>query len=302
MHPNAFIHWHCHSDGSQFDGLILPKEFEKDLELYQKPCLAITDHGTTRTWIKLFEICKKHGAKFVPGIEAYAVDEKEKKQKKEPRRHVVLLAMNQTGFENLIYLQTLGSMYQYYKPRINHTDIFERSEGLVVLTACLGGIIAGPYLWGDGSKDERTENAERYATMYHEALGENFFLEIQPFQDPKQTELNQFLMTLSDWMDIPIIATNDAHYADINDYKHHGKVMEVQRSYSGVEREYEKPGLHLRNRQEMYDGFAANGTWNLNPDKVNQAIETACTLHERMEGVVIEKDLKIPEYKEEFEV
>lgn len=302
MNPNSFLHFHCHSEGSQFDGLIKPDEFEADMLQYDKPCIAVTDHGTTRIWIKLYEVCNKHGKKFVPGVEGYVVDEKEKKQKGEGRRHVVLLAMNSKGFENLIYLQSLGAMYQYYKPRVNHTDIFERSEGLICLSACMGGIVAGPYLWPDKPEKEKAEDATRYANMYKEAFGDRFYLEIQPFNDPKQLKLNKFLITLGQFESIEVIATNDAHYAKHDDYVYHGKLMEVQRAYSTVEREYEKPGLHLRNRQEMLNGFAENGTWEIASSAVQRSIEVACSLDERFEGVEIERSLRIPEYKEEYEV
>lgn len=296
MHEEAFLHWHCHSDGSQFDGLILPEEFEEDLLKYDKPGIAVTDHGTLRQHIDIANICKKHGKKFMPGGEFYVVNDKENKDKEDKRRHVVLLAMNQKGFENLVYLQTLSSMYFYHKPRISHDDIFKKNEGLICLTACMGGIVAAPFLWDEGEEEQRKESAKSVADRYHEVFGDRFYLEIQPYDDPNQTKINCFLIDLHLNNRFQIIATNDAHYAKAEQAKYHNYIMKVQSFDSGVEKSY-KQGLFLRNKTEVLRAFFENGTYGYNEEVVLNAIETANDLHNKFAGVEFSKTLKIPEYK-----
>lgn len=306
---DAFYHWHIHFHGSKFDGMITGQEAEEDIDKYQKKAYAITDHGTMNSVLELHEVCKKKKIKFVPGSEMYVVNDKEekfdgpKKKKFDKKRHIVLLAINQKGFENLIYLSSLASMYYYMKPRIDHRDIFERNEGLVCLTACLGGIVSVPYLWDDAANEqEKEKNALDIASQYKEVFKDRFFLEIQPVEKIEQLKLNNFLIDISRKYNFGIIATNDAHYAKPEHYEIHARLISLQNMHKDQNDNdlVYKKGHHLRSYSEMVEAFMQNGTLNAeNFSKVTEALENANNLHEIFEGVVIEKKLRIPLYREQ---
>ena len=306
MKDGAYLHWHLHFDGSKYDGLITADEAEEDMLEYDKPCYAITDHGTINAVIQLHDKCKKHKKKFVPGSEIYVVNDKNEKldgprrKKFDKKRHLVLLAMNKKGFDNIIYLNTLANMHFFSKPRVDHDDVFDHNEGVIVTTACLGGVIASPLLWDDEADQKlRIKNATEIAFRYREAFGDRFYLELQPVEKEEQLILNRFLIWLHKTHGFQIIATNDAHYAKKEQYIYHARLIALQNRNSdeGGELIY-KPGHHLRNLYEMRDAFKANGIYEYASNEVEGALETANTLHERFEGVVLDKKLKIPEYKE----
>ena len=306
MKENGFQHWHIHFESSRFDGMITVDEAEEDLLAYDKPAYAITDHGAMPSIIALNSICVKHKKKLVPGSEIYVVNDLEEKldcprgEKINKKRHLVLLAKNETGFQNLIYLNSLASMYFYMKPRVDHDYVFEKSEGLIATTACLGGVIAYPLLWDDSATEqERQKNAEEIAFRYREAFGDDFYLEIQPVDKKEQLILNSFMINLHKKHGFNLIATNDAHYAKKDHYVFHAHLIAVQnRSQDSDNELVYKPGHHLRNLDEMREAFIANGTTKEYPIEVEHAIQTANQLDQKIEGVKISKNLKVPEYRE----
>jgi len=310
MKEDRFDHWHIHFHGSKFDGMITGEEAAKDIDKYEKDIYAITDHGTMNSALELHSVCKKKNIRFVPGSEMYVVNAKDekldgpKKKKTDKKRHVVLLSKDQTGFENLIYLSSLASMYFFMKPRVDHRSIFDKSKGLICLTACMGGIIAGPYLWDlESTEQDREKNAERVALEYKEAFGDDFYLEIQPIDSLDQLKLNDFLIKLSEKHKIGIIATNDAHYAEPDQYELHAHLISLQNRSRTADAEgnlFYKMGHHLRSYSEMFDAFVKNRT--LEGERYNktiEALETANSLKDKIAGVKIERKLRIPRYIEE---
>jgi len=304
MIENAFQHWHIHYDGSKFDGMCTISEVAEDIKQYEKPAYAVTDHGTMISCLSLHSLCKKIGIKFVPGSEMYVVNKKDekldgpKKRKYDKKRHIVLLAMNQKGFENLIYLSSLASMYFFNKPRIEHKDIWDHSEGIIVLTACLGGLVCSPLLWDDASsQQERSDNAYKISCQYREVFGDRFYLEIQPVEKEEQLIANNFMCELHEKFGFNIIATNDVHYAKPEQFEMHARLIAVQNRSNETELVY-KPGHHLRNLEEMRSAFIANGIAKSHPFHVEHALMTANTLDQRMSGVLIDRKTKVPEYKE----
>jgi len=286
--------------------MVTPAELEEDLLKYDKPALCLTDHGTMNAALAVHTIAKKHDRKFVPGSEMYVVNDKVEKNdgprrpKFDKKRHIVVLAMNEVGHKNLIYHSTNASMHFFMKPRVQHEDYFAKSEGLIVLTACMGGVVAAPLLWDDAaSPAERVANATRVAMQYREAFGDRFYLEIQPVDKAEQLTLNMFLIGLHRQYGFPLIATNDAHYAKPEHAAFHSRLIAVQnRSNDGDGELFYKAGHHLRSLTEMRAAFQANGTTAQAPQEVELAIQTANELHHRMEGVRIERQMRIPKYRE----
>jgi len=207
-----FAHLHCHSQYSLLDGL--PKideliDYAKKLDLY---ALALTDHGVLYGAIEFYQKAKEKGLKPIIGVEMYvAVDKMTQRRPNidNKRYHMVLLAKNKKGYQNLVKLVTKAHLEGfYYKPRIDEDLLSEYSEGLIAFSGCLQGKI--PQLIISGRIDE----AKKTALKYKEIFGKNnFYLEIQPHSNIKeQLKVNETLKKLSKELDIPLVATTDSHY------------------------------------------------------------------------------------------
>lgn len=207
-----FIHLHIHSHYSLLDGL--PK-IDQLLDFAQKmemPALGLTDHGSMYGIIEFYKKAKEKGIKPIIGVEFYlAPNGMDKKRPNIDRSqdHLICLAKNYKGYQNLIKLVTKAWLEgYYYKPRIDKKLLKKHSEGLICLTSCLKGEIPRIII----SKD--LKKAERITLEYQEIFGrENFFLELQDHPNlPEQKIVNKGLIEISKKFKIPLVATNDVHY------------------------------------------------------------------------------------------
>jgi DNA polymerase-3 subunit alpha len=138
--------------------------------------------------------------------------------------HLVLLARNQTGYQNLVKLVSLGFLEGfYYKPRIDRALLQEHSEGLIALSACLAGEIPSLILAG------KQKEAENLAAEYRELFGsDSFYLELQENKIPEQTQVNRALIQIGKKLNIPFVATNDSHYLNQEDARVHEIILAIQ--------------------------------------------------------------------------
>lgn len=209
---SKFIHLHLHSHYSLLDGLSKIDEILDRIKELGMDSVAITDHGVMYGAIEFYQKAKAKGIKPIIGCEFYeAVENMEEKnpQVENKRFHLILLAKNETGYNNLVKLVTEAHLKGfYYKPRIDLNLLRKHSEGLIALSACLQGRI--PALLLNGKKDE----AEKRALEYQEIFGKgNYYLEIQNHPAiPEQGKVNNLLIELSKKTGIPLVATNDCHY------------------------------------------------------------------------------------------
>jgi DNA polymerase-3 subunit alpha len=218
-----FSHLHLHTQYSLLDGAIrLDQLFPKVLERGMKS-VAITDHGNLFGALDFYQRAKAHGVKPIFGCETYiAPDRLDKTERKS--NHMILLAKNQTGWKNLSYLNSMGYLEGfYYNPRIDKKLLREHSEGLIGLSACLGGEIAQTIL------RRGPEAAEGAALEFQDIFGKgNFFLEVQPNGLEEQERVNGHLVELSKKTGIGLVATNDCHYLNQTDARAHEILMCVQ--------------------------------------------------------------------------
>ncbi|MDB4981421.1 MAG: dnaE1 [Myxococcales bacterium] len=218
-----FSHLHLHTQYSLLDGAIrLDQLFPKVLERGMKS-VAITDHGNLFGALDFYQRAKAHGVKPIFGCETYiAPDRLDKTERKS--NHMILLAKNQVGWKNLSYLNSMGYLEGfYYNPRIDKKLLREHSEGLIGLSACLGGEIAQTIL------RRGPEAAEGAALEFQDIFGKgNFFLEVQPNGLEEQERVNGHLVELSKKTGIGLVATNDCHYLNQNDARAHEILMCVQ--------------------------------------------------------------------------
>ncbi len=211
-----FVHLHVHSHYSLLDGLPKIPELVKTAKARGFSALALTDHGNMYGAIEFYQECEKQGIKPIIGVEAYiALGTRFEKDPNVRYRHLILLALDVTGYRNLMKLVSLANIEGfYYKPRIDKELLRKYHEGLVGSSACFGGEIAHIL-----RKENNWEKAKQVALEYQEIFGVgNFYLEMMDLPTLEgQTELNDSLRRLSQETGVPLIVTRDSHYLNADD-------------------------------------------------------------------------------------
>ena len=215
--PSDFVHLHTHTYHSLLDGLTKIDDLIDNVKANGMEAVAITDHGTMSGAIEFFKEAISKGVKPILGIESYVAArtrfDRDPAHDK-PRYHLILLAKNQIGWQNLCSLTTKAWVEgQYYKPRIDHDIMAEHSEGVICLSGCAGSEISESIRAGD------FEKAKELASWYKSVYGEDFYLELQDHGHPEcpnhwevQKEINDGLFRLHEELDIPMVVTCDSHY------------------------------------------------------------------------------------------
>ncbi|UMZ74494.1 DNA polymerase III subunit alpha [Natranaerofaba carboxydovora] len=224
---NDFVHLHVHTQYSLLDGASRVKELIEMVKEKNMNAVAITDHGVMYGVVDFYKEARAKGIKPILGSEVYVSPRT--RFDKDPKidsnqYHLVLLAENETGYKNLMKLVTKSYLEGfYYKPRVD-TELLERhSEGLIALSACLGGEIPTSILKSD------YEKAKEKAMQYKSIFGENnFFLELQDHGLPEEKQVNAELVRLSRELDIGLVATNDIHYLEKKDASTHDVLLCIQ--------------------------------------------------------------------------
>src|ERR1700759_383627 len=256
---SKFSHLHTHTQFSLLDGAASIQSLYKKAIKDGMPALAITDHGNMFGAFEFVAEAWKHKnedgtlkVKPIVGCEFYVVADRHRKiftkDQKDERYHQVLLARNKTGYQNLIKLTSLGyteGMYSKY-PRIDKSLIEQYHEGLIATTCCIGAYVPQTILH-DGE-----EKAEKEFKWWLDIFGDNYFIELQRHQIPDQEKINQFLIKLAKKYQVPVIATNDSHYTDQDDYNAHDILLCIntgeKQSTPGFD-DFVNDDLALKNRR-----------------------------------------------------
>ena len=223
----SFVHLHLHTQYSLLDGAIRIDELVKKAKEYNMPAIAITDHGNMFGAIEMYKECKKNNIKPIIGCEFYVAPrsrlDKDGRIDTEPN-HLILLAMNNTGYKNLVKLCSIGYTEGfYYKPRIDLEVLEKYNEGLICLSACIAGGLSRKILNGDilGAK----EMLKKYLEIFGK---ERYFLELQDNKLREQILVNQKLLEFSKEFGVDVVATNDCHYLNKEDYDFHEVLLCIQ--------------------------------------------------------------------------
>lgn len=222
-----FVHLHLHSEYSLLDGACRIDDIVKKAAELEMPAVGLTDHGVMYGSMEFYSKCKKAGIKPIVGCEVY-VATRARHQRENYRldssHHLVLLAKNETGYKNLIKLVSLASLEGfYYKPRVDKELLNRYSEGLICLSACLGGEVP------EHCMNNALDRARYAASEYREIFGhENYYLEIQDHTLVKQQIVNEQLAQLSRDLNLPLVATNDVHYLNAEDADPHQVLLCIQ--------------------------------------------------------------------------
>lgn len=217
LKPSDFVHLHNHTFHSVLDGLTKIHDLVDKVKELGMEAAAVTDHGTMSGILDYYKTAKKAGIKPIIGIETYVATRSRFDRdpgKDKQRFHLTVLAMNNTGFHNLMKLSTRANLEgMYYKPRIDHDLLEELNEGLIVLSGCASGEI------GVALKEDDYDRAREIAKWYKSILGDRYYLELQDHGHPKsnthwdvQAKINEGLIKLSKELDIEMVVTCDGHY------------------------------------------------------------------------------------------
>ncbi len=221
-----FVHLHNHSHHSLLDGLTKIPDLVNKVKEYGMHAVAITDHGTMSGTIEFYKTATESSVKPIIGMEAYVAARSHRDrdpQKDKARYHLIILAMNNVGYKNLMKLSTTANLDGfYYKPRIDHELLEQYNEGLIILSGCASGEL------GENLKNDNYDEAKRIASWYKSIFGDRYYLEMQdhghlesPTAWDVQVKINTHLEKLSEELDIPMVVTSDGHYLTHDDQEAH---------------------------------------------------------------------------------
>ncbi len=220
-----FVHLHLHTQFSLLDGAIRFDSLFKTAKSFNMPACAITDHGNMFGAVDFYFTAKAAGIKPIIGCEAYIAPRSrhDKERHEDNAFHVVLLAMNNQGYFNLLKLISIANMEGfYYVPRIDKEILRQHSDGLICLTACLKGQIPQAIL-----KDDET-GLKGQIEDYMSIFGDRLYLELQDNGMNEQRKVNDGLLRLADHYNLPFVATNDCHYLRKQEARAHELLLCIQ--------------------------------------------------------------------------
>ncbi len=292
-----FAHLHCHTHYSLLDGANrIPQLVTKTKESGMNS-IAITDHGNMYGAMEFYNECRKQEVNPILGIEAYvapgARHDRTAAKMKDASTHLTLLAMNQTGFYNLVKMSSIAYLEGfYYKPRIDKKLMEEHSEGVICLSGCVSGQLSR-YLLADKFDEART-----LAEWYSKTFGDRFYMEIQNAGIEIQRLALEKTVDLANEMGLPLVATNDAHYlgkddADVQDVL---LCVSTRRTRNDPNRMKMHGGeLYVRTPDEMYAAFPDM------PDAVARAQEIADRVDIQLEERKLYPVFRPPEGKKDID-
>ncbi|WFF73630.1 DNA polymerase III subunit alpha [Proteiniclasticum sp. QWL-01] len=251
-----FVHLHAHTEFSLLDGSgKIPEMVARARELGM-PALAITDHGTMYGTVEFYKACQREGIRPIIGSEIYVCsgNMEDRTLANNTIHHLVLLVKNETGYQNLMRIVSEASIRGfYYKPRVDHAFLARHSEGLIALSACLGGEVQ------ENLNHGFPEKARAAAIFYRDAFRDGFYLELQDHGLAEQKKVNALNIELARELDIPLVATNDVHYLARDDHRSHDVLLCIQTAAAVDESDrmkYPSPEFYLKSPQQMWELFA----------------------------------------------
>ena len=276
----SFVHLHTHTQYSLLDGSNKIKDYVAAVKNMGMTAAAITDHGVMYGVIDFYRECKDAGINPVLGCEVYVAPgsrfDREQVKGEDRYYHLILLAENNTGYENLMRIVSVGFVDGfYYRPRVDFETLEKYHEGIICLSACLAGEIPRLIEKGD------YEAAKATAIKYRDTFGAgNFFLEMQDHGILLQRTVNQAILRMSDETGIPVVATNDCHYTKAEDAAAHDILLCIQtgKKVSDEDRmRYEGGQYYVKSEEEMRQLFPYA------PDAISLTQEIADRCHVEIE-------------------
>jgi len=284
MPPRPFTHLHLHTQYSLLDGAIKLGPLMERAAALGMPAVAMTDHGNLFGAIEFYEKARAAGVKPILGCETYIAAgsrfEKVGRERDENGfdaiNHLLLLAMDETGYRNLVTLVSKGYLEGfYYKPRIDLDLLRQHSEGLIATSGCLSSMVCRAIL--DGDAERAWQVVEEFAAMFPG----RFYLELQRHGIPAQDKVNAELVKMASDLRLPLVATNDAHYLEQGDHVHHDVLLCIGTASNLDDPKrfrFDGHGFYVRDGDEMRELFRDH------PSAVENTLEIAerCSLEIEM--------------------
>jgi len=315
---SKFSHLHTHTQFSLLDGAASIQSLYKKAIKDGMPALAITDHGNMFGAFEFVAEAHKHKnedgtlkVKPIVGCEFYVVADRHRKtfskEVKDERYHQVLLAKNKAGYQNLIKLTSLGyteGLYSKY-PRIDKELIEKYHEGLIATTCCIGAYVPQTILH-DGE-----EKAEKEFKWWLDIFGDDYIIELQRHNIKEQEIINQVLLKFAAKYNVPVIATNDSHYTDRDDYNAHDILLCIntgeKQSTPGFD-DFVNDDANIKNRRFKFpnDQFYFKTTEEMSKlfSDIPQAIDNTNLVADKVEVLNLKKDILLPNFPipKEFQI
>ncbi len=305
-----FSHLHVHTQFSLLDGAASIQSLYNKAIAENMPAIAITDHGNMFGAFEFVAEAYKHKnadgtpkVKPIVGCEFYVVADRHRKifskEQKDERFHQVLLAKNKTGYQNLIKLTSLGyieGLYSKY-PRIDKELIEKYHEGLIATTCCIGAYVPQTILHGN------EEKAEKEFIWWLGLFGGNYFIELQRHNIKDQETINQTLLKFAKKYNVPVIATNDSHYTDREDYNAHDILLCIntgeKKSTPGYD-DFVNDDTHIRDRRFKFPNdqfyFKSIGEMQTLFSDIPEAIDNTNLVADKVEILNLKKDILLPAF------
>jgi len=281
---HQFVHLHVHSEYSLLDGACRIEQLCRRVAEFGSPAVALTDHGVMYGAMEFYDAARRANLTPIIGCEAYVAPRGHLDRTLRDEAHVTLLAADLEGYRNLSVLVSKGFLEgYYYKPRID-LDLLERhNRGLILLSGCISGLVAAPLL-----RNDRVA-AVRNARTYREIFGDRFYIEVMRHGMPEQDVVNEGLIGIARELDVPIVATNDAHYHERADAVAHDVLLCIGtgRTVADTNRlRFSTDQFYLKTPDEMYD------VWSDLPE----ACENTLRIAERVDLAFPKRTFSMPEY------
>ncbi len=251
-----FVHLHCHTEYSLLDGAIRIDDLCKKAKDLGMPAVAITDHGNLYGALNFYLTAKKYGIKAIIGSEVYVCHDHTDKTSDlaKSRYHLVLLAQNLQGYHNLVKIVSHGALYGFYsRPRVDKNILRVHAEGIIALSACIGGEVPKVAL------NQGLEAGIAVAKEYAEIFPDRFFLEVQSNELKLQAAANEALIKIAKTTGLPLVATNDCHYLHKDDWEAHDVLLCIQTQSQVADKNrmrFEARDLYYKTPEEMERDFA----------------------------------------------
>ena len=286
----AFTHLHVHTEYSLLDGSSKIKELAVRAKELGMDSMAITDHGAMYGVIDFYRAAREAGIKPILGCEVYVAPgsrfDRENVHGEDRYYHLVLLAENNEGYQNLMKIVSKGYVDGfYYKPRVDMEVLKTYHKGIIALSACLAGEV--PRFLARGLYEEAKEAVLKYQEIFGRG---NYFLELQDHGIPMQRQVNQGVIRLSRELDIPLAATNDCHYINAEDWEAHDILLCIQTGKKVADENrmrYEGGQYYVKSEEEMRELFSY----------IPEAIDNTAKIAERCNVEIEFGVTKLPRYE-----
>ena len=293
MPSSPFVHLHLHTQYSLLDGAIKHNPLFERAKSLNMPAVAMTDHGNMFGAVEFYEKARANDVKPILGCEVYLAAgsrfDKERRERDDSGydaiSHLLLLAMNETGYKNLVYLVSKAYLDGfYYKPRIDLELLRSRSDGLIATSGCLSSLVCRAIV--NGENERAWSLVEEFSQMFPD----RYYLELQRHGISEQDLVNAELIKMSSDFKLPLLATNDAHYLEHDDHSHHEALLCIGTGsqLSDPKRfRFTGEGFFVKSGDEMRDLFHDHPS----------AIENALVIADRCDVEIPMGEYHMPEFQ-----